>query len=206
MRLFDAASLPAFAPDRIDHITLHPNVSFWGTINYDETTERLSPRLLDRTGMVFLTARDVLPGEQPDAAPPAASKGVRAKEVCGAWVRSAGQCSNELWEKLQPYLDLLGQASDAWGPRLELSPRLLAAVRRYLANADGLLAPIKAVDFVFQQRVLPVLRGRGPQYANRVKALEQKLAEGGLERSARHVQEATDLASSQFGDIDFLAY
>ena len=32
---------------------LNPNVSFWGTINYDETTERLSPRLLDRTGMIF---------------------------------------------------------------------------------------------------------------------------------------------------------
>ncbi|MFL5338533.1 MAG: hypothetical protein ACJ8F7_00050 [Gemmataceae bacterium] len=206
VRLFDAASLPAFVSDRIDQITIHSNVGFWGTINYDETTERLSPRLLDRTGMVFLTARDVLPGEQADTGPATATKGVRAKEVCGAWVRSASQCPVELWEQIEPYLDLLGQASDAWGPRLELSPRLLAAVRRYLANADGLLPPVKAVDFVFQQRVLPVLRGRGPLYANRVKALEQKLAEGGLERSARHVQEATDLAASQFGDIDFLAY
>jgi hypothetical protein len=89
---------------------------------------------------------------------------------------------------------------------VELSPRVLTAIRRYLANSAGLLAPEKAVDFVFQQRVLPVLRGRGPQFANRVKGLEQKLSESGFERSARHVQEAAAIASSQFGDIDFLAY
>ena len=54
--------------------------------------------------------------------------------------------------------------------------------------------------------VLPVLRGRGPQYAARVQALEKRLSSAGLERSARHVKEATTLAATQFGDIDFLAY
>jgi energy-coupling factor transporter ATP-binding protein EcfA2 len=207
VRLFDASSLPTFAPDRIDQITINPNVSFWGTINYDETTERLSPRLLDRTGMVFLTPRDVLLGDQtPDAAPAAGTKGVRGREVCGSCVRKAEQCPSDLWEKIEPLLELLGRPTDEWGPRVELSPRVLTAIRRYLANAAGLLPPEKAVDFVFQQRVLPVLRGRGPQFASRVKALEQKLAENGLERSARHVQEAAAIAASQFGDIDFLAY
>ena len=45
----------------IDQLRINPNVSFWGTINYDETTERLSPGLLDRTGMIFLSVRDVVP-------------------------------------------------------------------------------------------------------------------------------------------------
>jgi len=103
-------------------------------------------------------------------------------------------------------LQLLGRPTEEWGARVELSPRVMTAIRRYLANAAGLLPPEKAVDFVFQQRVLPVLRGRGSQFANRVKALEETLADGGLERSARHVREAAALAASQFGDIDFLAY
>ena len=59
LRLYDPAGHGATVGGR-HQIVLHPNVVFWGTINYDETTERLSPRLLDRTGMIFLTARDVL--------------------------------------------------------------------------------------------------------------------------------------------------
>src|SRR4029077_18627914 len=148
-----------------------------------------------------LTPRDVLLSDQsPDAAPPAGTKGVRAREVCGSCVRKAEQCPNDLWEKIEPLLELLGRPTEEWGPRVELSPRVLTTIRRYLANAAGLLTPEKAVDFVFQQRVLPVLRGRGPQFANRVKALEQRLAEGVLERSARHVREAAAIPESQFGD------
>ena len=57
-----------------------------------------------------------------------------------------------------------------------------------------------------EQRVLPVLRGRGPKFTTRVRALGEKLTEKGLERSARHVQDALALAEVNFGDVDFLAY
>jgi energy-coupling factor transporter ATP-binding protein EcfA2 len=204
VRLFDADAVP-FAAENVDQITIYPNVTFWGTINYDETTERLSPRLLDRTGMVFLTPRDVLPGER-IATERKTPKGVRAAEVCGTWSRTAEQCPRDLWDQMEPLLELLATQSDEWGPQVELSPRVLTAIRRYLANSAGVLAAEKAVDFAFQQRVLPVLRGRGPQYTARVQALEKRLSTAGLERSARHVHEATTIAATQFGDIDFLAY
>jgi hypothetical protein len=50
------------------------------------------------------------------------------------------------------------------------------------------------------------LRGRGPQFTVRVRTLAEKLAGHGLDRSARHVQEALALADLNFGDLDFLAY
>jgi hypothetical protein len=199
--------MPAFNTGTVDQITICPNVSFWGTINYDETTERLSPRLLDRTGMIFLSPRDVLTGEvllRGTWAGPAL--GGRAREICGDWVRTAEQCPPEIWEKVEPLLEVLGKQDEQWGPRVELSPRVLSAMRRYLANATAVLPAERAADFAFQQRVLPVLRGRGPQFAARIKALEKLLADLGLERSARHVQEAAAIAASRFGDIDFLAY
>src|SRR5262249_40055786 len=124
----------------------------------------------------------------------------------GSWSRTADQCPSDLWGQIEPLLEVLGSQSDEWGARVELSPRVLNAIRRYLANSVGVLAAETAVDFAFQQRVLPVLRGRGPQYAARVQALEKRLGTQGLERSARHVQEATTMAATQFGDIDFLAY
>jgi energy-coupling factor transporter ATP-binding protein EcfA2 len=206
VRLFDAATLPPGAGDRVDQIALYPNVSFWGTINYDETTERLSPRLLDRTGMVFLTARDVLPADRSEVALHDYSKGVAARDVFGRWVKRTDECPEELWSRLEPIVGLLGRQSEEWGPRVEVSPRVLAAVRRYLANSRDLLPPAKAVDFVVQQRILPVLRGNGPLFVARMKSVQEKLAEGGLERSARHVQDALALAASHFGDVDFLAY
>jgi hypothetical protein len=203
--LFDPAAAAASGGSAVHQVRLYPNVSFWGTINYDETTERLSPRLLDRTGMILLTARDVLPSfaGAEAAAPP---KGVPARQIVQTFARPADQCPEELWDKIEPLLDVLKQPAEAWGPGTDLSPRVIDGIKRYLANSQGLLAPAKAVDFVFQQRVLPALRGRGPAFAARVKALLERLTEMGLERSARHVGEALALAELNFGDIDFLAY
>jgi hypothetical protein len=191
----------------VSQVTLHPNVSFWGTINYDETTERLSPRLLDRTGMIFLTARDVLPSLTPtEALARGPMKGVRASQLVSSFVRSASQCPDELWENVAPLLEFLKQQTDEWGAGIDLSPRVIDGIKRYLANSIGLLAPARAVDFVLQQRVLPVLRGRGPKFAARTRALLDRLSEKGLERCVRHVRDALALAEVHFGDIDFLAY
>jgi hypothetical protein len=205
VRLFDPASLHRSGPEQADQIRLYPNVSFWGTINYDETTERLSPRLLDRTGMIFLTARDVLSSTNRSDVPPPV-KGIRGSQVFQTFVRPAGDCPEEHWNLIAPLLDFLKQSSEEHGPGVDLSPRVRDAIRRYLANSVSLLPPVRAVDFVFQQRVLPVLRGRGPQYTARSRALAEKLASHGLDRSARHVQEALALTDLNFGDLDFLAY
>lgn len=205
VRLYDAGSHPSNGEKVVDQLRLYPNVSFWGTINYDETTERLSPRLLDRTGMVFLNTRDAVPsGGAGHRA--AATKGVQAGPFIDQFVRGPEACPEESWEAIDPLLALLKRQSEEWGAGIDLSPRVLEAIKRYLANAKGLLPPERAVDFVFEQRVLPVLRGRGPKFTARVQALNEKLVEKGLERSARHVQDALALAEVNFGDVDFLAY
>lgn len=206
LHLFDPASVSPEA-GRVSQVTLHPNVCFWGTINYDETTERLSPRLLDRTGMIFLTARDVLPSLTPtEARARGPMKGVRASQLVQAFMHPAAECPDDLWENVAPLLEFLKQQTDEWGPGIDLSPRVIDGIKRYLANSLGLLSPTRAVDFVFQQRVLPVLRGRGPKFAARTRALLERLSEKGLERCVRHVRDALALSEAHFGDIDFLAY
>jgi energy-coupling factor transporter ATP-binding protein EcfA2 len=206
VRLYDAGSHPSSVGERpIDQLRLYPNVSFWGTINYDETTERLSPRLLDRTGMIFLSVRDVVPPASTSTTS-AIGKGVLAGQLVDRFVRGPDHCPEGHWELIEPLLSLLKKQSEEWGAGIDLSPRVLEAVRRYLANSKGLLPPERAADFVIEQRVLPVLRGRGPKFTARVRALAEKLTEKGLERSTRHVQDALALAEVNFGDVDFLAY
>jgi energy-coupling factor transporter ATP-binding protein EcfA2 len=204
LRLYDPAGHGA---EGIHRIILYPNVVFWGTINYDETTERLSPRLLDRTGMIFLTARDVSGAlTVAEARAQVVSKGVKARQIVQSFTRSAEECPEELWDRIDPLLEILRKQTDALGSGMDLSPRVIENIKRYLANSEGVLSPAKAIDFVLQQRVLPVLRGRGPKFTARMQALRDRLAKDGFDRSARHVSDAIALADVNFGDIDFFAY
>ena len=92
------------------------------------------------------------------------------------------------------------------GPKLELSPRVQNAIRRYLANSNGVLDPKTAVDFVVQQRILPVLRGRGDEFIARIRRLAELLGKLSLNRSARHVDDTLKRSESLFGEVDFLSY
>ena len=184
-------------------ITIAPNLRFWGTINYDETTERLSPRVLDRTGMIFLQETDVRKALDRDTPPMA---GISALDLFEKFLRDAEQCPAELWETVSPIIDLLRSTEAEYGPRIELSPRVQQGIRRYLANSTGALEPRLAADFVAQQRILPVLRGRGTGFLARIRRLQELLFDKGLSRSAQHVERALAQAEQQFGEVDFLAY
>ncbi len=184
-------------------IALAPNLRFWGTINYDETTERLSPRVLDRTGMIFLQETDVKKSLERDTPPMSA---VSALDLFDKFLRDADDCPAELWELVSPVVDLLRSTEAEYGPRIELSPRVQQGIRRYLANSTGALDPRLAADFAVQQRVLPVLRGRGVGFLARIRRLQELLFEKGLSRSAEHVERALAQAEQQFGEVDFLAY
>jgi energy-coupling factor transporter ATP-binding protein EcfA2 len=201
LSLYDTAGGPTSGfPDRV---TLGPNVRFWGTINYDETTERLSPRTLDRTGMIFLGEADVRQASYDELPRP---PGLPAHTLFTQWYQPPSACPDEAWQLVTPIFDLLRATDPNWGPRLELSPRVQQAMRRYLANAQTVLPVATAVDFVVQQRVLPVLRGRGEAFVARLRRLAELLGETGLTRSGKHVDDAIQRANTQFGDVDFLSY
>jgi hypothetical protein len=184
-------------------VALSPNLRFWGTINYDETTERLSPRALDRTGMIFLGDADVMPAgeEEPPAMP-----GVAASDLFDKFLRAGEECPDGHWEQVSQVIDFLRSPDPKLGPRVELSPRVRRAIKRYLANSTAVLAPRTAVDFVVQQRILPVVRGQGEDFAARINRLHQLLSDANLLRSAAHVEEVLRRSEQHFGDLDFLSY
>ena len=86
LRLYDSAGHVGGTTAGPHQILLYPNVVFWGTINYDETTERLSPRTLDRTGMIFLGEADVKPPPEED---PPAKPGATARDIFEKFTRTA---------------------------------------------------------------------------------------------------------------------
>lgn len=184
-------------------VTLSPNLRFWGTINYDETTERLSPRTLDRTGMIFLGDADIMPTIEEEPPP---TPGVAAGDLFGKFFRAGEECPDGHWELVSQVTEFLRSAEPKFGPRLELSPRVQRAIKRYLANSTDVLAPRTAVDFVVQQRILPVVRGQGETFMARINHLHQLLSDANLPRSAAHVEEVLRRSEQHFGDLDFLSY
>ena len=84
--------------------------------------------------------------------------------------------------------------------------RVRKALKRYLANTVGVLSVKAAADYAVQQRILPVVRGRGDEFLARMRRLGQLLAEASLSRSAMHVEEALRRAEQQFGELDLFSY
>jgi hypothetical protein len=132
--------------------------------------------------------------------------GAAASEVFEKYLRDADECPEGSWAIISKVLEFLHHTDPALGPRLEVSPRVRRAIKRYLANATDVLSERMACDFAIQQRVLPVLRGRGDSFLTRVRRLRDLLAEASLYRSASHVEEAIRRAEQQFGELDFLSY
>jgi hypothetical protein len=183
-------------------IRLGPNVRFWGTVHADRATFPLSPRLLDQAGLIFPSPHDLAPHpHEPTQRKPVG--GIAANGLIDRFVHEAEECPAGRWDILQPLLDLVVCASGDWGPGLDVSPRVQEAMRRYLANSVGVLAPARAADFVFQQRVVPILHGRGARFSARLETLAARAADSGLERTARHLYDALGRADAA-GDVDLL--
>ena len=153
--------------------------------------------------MIFLGDADVKPTVDEE---PAAMPGVLGSDLFEKFCRGADDCPEDRWELVSQVIDCLRSPDASLGPRVELSPRVRQAIRRYLACSTAVLATRTAVDFVVQQRILPVVRGRGEEFCARISRLGQLLSDANLLRSAAHVEEALRRSEQQFGELDFLSY
>lgn len=190
-------------------IPIGPNISFWGTVNLDETTEPLSPRLLDRVQFVILNAEDIeRPPEAVGAAAPAraAPLGPYAyRQLAESRTRSQ-TASPEARQVVDRALAILVDERQDWGAASMLYPRQLREIERYLAASRPVLSATAAADLVVNQRVLPSLRGRGDAFRHRIEFLRDFLASASLRRSASRLDRILRHASDNYEAFDFNVY
>lgn len=155
--------LPCFSKDAVskdavfrDHASLRlaPSVRFVGTVNFDETTRRLSSRLLDRANLVYL-------GEGPRAPAQARAGGADAGPgvsfgTFASWRRTAA-----LPPSAEKVLDSLAEPLRTLG--VAVSPRVRSGMARYIASSAALIgskqsAESAALDEQIAQRVLSKIR------------------------------------------------
>ena len=184
-------------------LEIGPNLSFWGTVNLDETTEPMSPRLLDRVHFINIGAEDI---EKPEV----------HDEVKSQWPYAFSQLvvsrinnkepDKEAMDLLNRTIEILIGEKENWGPPLKIFPRQEKDIVAYLAAAKPILNATAAADLAVNQRILPGLRGRGEKFHTRMKSLADFFEEKGLKRSMARMNRILEHAQDNYLTFDFNLY
>jgi hypothetical protein len=160
-------------------IPIGPNVRLVGTVNVDDTVERLSPRFLSRAAVVwFEPTLDEMLEYRPE--PPRPSRPV---DWASAMAEVMATPDAELGNLRELLHFLHGRTALSGAP----TPRSIRAVQRYLAVARNVLPLTVAQDYCVLQRFLPGLRGVGEAAGEAFVQFERLLADQGFARSALRV-------------------
>lgn len=183
-------------------IPIRPNIHFFGTINLDETSQPLSPRLVDRANFVWIerpVGLEVLQyaGMTPPKVGPASGTQV------DGW-RKPAEIEGAERKVMLELIKWLGQKEPAYGQAHVTSPRAILAVARYVANAGGILEPRVALDLATAQRILPGLRGYGEAYRKRLERVRDLLQQYEMRRSRDMMDRVLATGLDRGHEYDFI--
>lgn len=159
---------------------------FLATINSDHTVETLSPRMVDRAGIIELPEVDDWT-EDPVTIAADAYAPISWSDFKQAFAPQKTDEGNQ--EKLKAVL------SDLEGLGLRISSRSKRAMNAYMRTASLLMsaeegrdATAVSIDYAVLQRVLPHLSGSGEEYRAMLQKLQECLVAHGLPSSAAKVK------------------
>ena len=160
------------------------HVRFLATVNYDHTTEELSPRYLDRSWVIMLDP-DMIdydsvaqPGDNAEPLGPSSARDAVSYERL---MRAFGPRRDVMIdESLEEVLDTVLKTCSAYSH--PVSQRSQIMIRNYVAtasllmdrdSADTRLAPL---DYAIAQKILPSIAGSAEQYDDYLHALDEQCA------------------------------
>lgn len=180
---------------------------FIATINYDSTTEPLSPRVVDRSPIILIE-----PSDFDNSSTDPFSEGVSdplpisalQMEVLFGNEINAAELENAEKSTFERIKRVLLDPDTTLGRPISISPRKELAIRQYCNKARAVMNAendFLALDVAISQHILPLVRGNGPRFAKRLEMLRRDLEASSLTRSANFV---TRMIS--FGEIDLQTY
>lgn len=168
------------------YLEIGGSVRFIATINNDATTEKLSPRLIDRAPIISLAQDSDLP-EIITANHSEFNGAVPYEQLCETFDISSGEA--ELKPDEQTALDdirsILVTKSSKSIP-IHVSKRKLNAIKRYCHTANELQEmQNRPLDYAIAQHILPLIEGHGSAFRDRLSKLDQKLTDFDLNHSRK---------------------
>ena len=189
--LYSSALTPKNSEDWPHTLDFPDNLIIVGTVNVDETTRPLSERVLDRANVLLLNVEVSGRHHEPNGQHPAAwHVGV------AEWRRV---CATAPSDKHHPFLvdvaDILRHASIGVGLRAHLE------LERFVANAEGVIDDVVALDWGLVQRIIPKIRGFKGHLSESLTELLEEFVNVGAEQAASIVRRWLDDSVS---DDEFL--
>ncbi|WP_342754302.1 hypothetical protein AAGQ96_18645 [Pantoea sp. MBD-2R] len=162
------------------YFSIPGNLRFLSTINNDSTTEKLSPRLIDRVPVITMAHNNnykTIPTQSLDFA-----GALPFESMDNAFNISSSEASFTQEEEtaLESIVNILSRPLNRTSS-VNISQRKVNAMRRYChtANEIGMMraAPL---DYAINQHILPLIEGYGSSFKERLTDLEQQLSEYGF--------------------------
>lgn len=209
---YNRQSLEELSLGGAEKLIIPKYLRFIATINYDSTTEPLSPRIVDRAPIIVLDGEMTnikdLKKEIVQALPISASN---LDVLFGN--DSEAEFEPEEKEIFEAIKQILQDPNPVDGKPLHISPRKEVAIKQYCYRARSLMSVLSddnhdltALDFAILQHILPQVRGNGRKFSERLNKLKKKLIEKELRRSAERLDKMINWGASELDTYDFFCW
>jgi len=181
------------------------HLRFLATVNFDHTTEELSPRFLDRSWVITLNPGRI--SEDSDDIPANYEDMVSFLSLKDAFCSKEGDLIDEViqdkWSAIQAIFV---------EQNLSIMPRNLKMVRNYCAaackcmNRDTPATKLAPLDYAFSQKILPTINGSGDNYKRLIEALIDECQEQSMPLTAKHLTRIKSAAERNLGFYQFFVH
>jgi hypothetical protein len=197
----------------LDTLPIPPVLRFLATINYDGTTEPLSPRVVDRAPVLVMEANDALQDDHDTSLEKEITLPLSAVEMNKLFGLIPGfpTFTDEEGIIFNKVRQILSNPSLENGRPLSISQRKEIVIRQYCAQASSLMRffgcdDFKALDLAILQHVLPQVRGNGQKFAKRLIELKQLCDNEGLKDSASYLEKMLAYGETELHSYDFFCW
>ena len=189
-----------------EYLEVPDYLHFVGTVNFDETVNSLSPRLIDRTAVVdfeYVQESDNIGAEPGDMPVYSADTWFRLFSDPGDSIQDADKNS-----AINSIINIISEDNSKLGRKILVSRRKRRQIASYLNAAGPLLdsaSPMLTVDQAVLQFVLPLISGMGPNFCERLEKLLDRLEELGLHSSSSRLQNIITGGRARFDSFSFMS-
>lgn len=183
---------------------LPEHLRFLATVNFDHTTEELSPRFLDRSWVIMLepTRIDDEIDEDIENAQDMVSFGAMKTAFFMGENDIIDEAIQNKWESIQKIFR---------DRSLQIMPRNLKMVRSYCAvgcrcmECDTPATKFAPLDYALSQKILPTINGNGENYRGLVEDLLKECTAQNMPISAKHLERMKRIAENNMGFFQFFS-
>lgn len=184
---------------------LPEHLRFLATVNFDHTTEDLSPRYLDRSWVIMLEPSRI--DEDADDNTENATDMISFKDMKEAFSVREGDIIDEViqskWNAIQK---IFKEHS------LQIMPRNLKMVKNFCSVAcrcmerDTPATKFAPLDYAFSQKILPTINGTGDNYRMLIEDLTKECTTQNMPISAKHLARMKRVAENNMGFYQFFSH